>query len=75
MISRSMEKFRADKDKQEWTEQQQNPAMSLLPFTLNNSLRMHRECRERFLRHRELAIPTCTTARTWRMCRDTCRDR
>ena len=26
-------------------------------------------------RHRELAIPTCITARAWRTCRDACRDR
>ena len=29
---------------------------------------MRRECRERFPRHRWLAIPTCITARAWRMC-------
>ena len=28
-------------------------------------LRMHRECLERFPRHRELAIPACITARAW----------
>ena len=28
-----------------------------------------------FPRHRELAIPTCITARAWRTCRDVCRDR
>ena len=33
---------------------------------------MRRECRERFLRQRGLVIPTCITARTWRMCRDAC---
>ena len=26
---------------------------------------MRRECRERFLRHRMLAIPACITARAW----------
>ena len=31
--------------------------------------------RERFPCHRGLAIPTCITARAWRMCRDACRDR
>ena len=36
---------------------------------------MWRECRERFSRHRGLAIQTCTTARAWRTCRDACRDR
>ena len=36
---------------------------------------MRRECRERFPRHRGLAIPTCITARAWRMCRDACRGR
>ena len=30
---------------------------------------------ERFPRHHGLAIPTCTMARAWRTCRDTCRDR
>ena len=49
-------------------------AMSLLPDTQNCGLRMHRECRERFPRHRELVIPTCITARAWRTCRDACRD-
>ena len=33
------------------------------------------ECRERFPRHRGLAIPTCITARASRTCRDACRDR
>ena len=28
-------------------------------------LRMHRECLERFPRHRGLAIPVCITARAW----------
>ena len=36
---------------------------------------MRRECRERFPRHRGLAIPTCITARAWRTCRGACRDR
>ena len=36
---------------------------------------MRRECRERFPRHRRLAIPTCITARAWRTCRDACLDR
>ena len=38
-------------------------------------VRMRRECRERFPRHRRWAIPTCITARAWRTCRDACRDR
>ena len=38
-------------------------------------LRMRRECRERFSCHRGIAIPTCTTARASRTCRDACRDR
>ena len=38
-------------------------------------VRMRRECRERFPRHRGWAIPTCITARAWRTCRDACRDR
>ena len=50
-------------------------AMGLLPDTQNYGLRMRRECRERFPRHRELAILICTTARAWRTCRDACRDR
>ena len=36
---------------------------------------MRRECRERFPRHRRLAIPTCITARESHTCRDACRDR
>ena len=32
---------------------------------INCRLRMRRECRERFPRHRGLAIPTCITARAW----------
>ena len=36
---------------------------------------MRRECRERFSRHRGLAIPICITARAWRTCRDACQDR
>ena len=38
-------------------------------------LRMRRECRKRFPRHRGLAIPTCITARAWRTCRYVCLDR
>ena len=34
-----------------------------------------RQCRERFPRHRGLAIPTCITARAWRTWRAACRDR
>ena len=37
--------------------------MGLLPDTENCGLRMRLECRERFPRHRRLAIPTCITAR------------
>ena len=37
-------------------------------------VRMRRECRERFPRHRGWAIPTCITARASRTCRDACRD-
>ena len=50
-------------------------AMSLLPDTQYCELRMRRGCRERFSRHRGLAIPTCITARSRRTCRDACRDR
>ena len=40
------------------------------------TLRMRRECRDRFPRHRGgLAIPKCITAHAWRACRDACRDR
>ena len=66
-----------------------NPLDSLLPDTWNWGLRMRRECRERFPRHRRLAILACITARAWsrlailacitarawRTCRDACRDR
>ena len=48
--------------------------MGLLPDTQNWGLHMSRECRERFSRHRALAIPTCITARAWRTRRDACRD-
>ena len=48
-------------------------SMGLLPDKQNCGLRMHRECRERFPRHRELA--TCITARASRTCRDAWRDR
>ena len=49
--------------------------MGLLRDIQNCRLRMRRECRERFLRYRGLAIPTCITARAWSTCRDACRDR
>ena len=49
--------------------------MGFLPDTWNCGLRMRRECRERFPRHRGLAIPTCITARAWRTRRDACRER
>ena len=49
--------------------------MSLLPHTHNCGLRMRRECRERFPRHRGLTIPTCIMTRAWRMCLDACRYR
>ena len=38
-------------------------------------LHMRRECRDRFPRHRRLAVPTCITARAWRTCHCACRDR
>ena len=38
-------------------------------------VRMRRECRERFPRHRGWAIPTCITARASRTCRDAFWDR
>ena len=49
--------------------------MGLLPYTQTSGLRMRQECRERFPRHRGLAIPTCITARALRTYRDACRDR
>ena len=58
---------------QQWQQTQQ--ALGLLPYTQNCGMLMCRECRERFPRHRGLAIPTCITARAWRTCRDACRDR
>ena len=47
------------------------------PFTryVKYGLRMRRERRERFSRHRGLANPTGITARASRTCRDACRDR
>ena len=41
--------------------------MDLLPDTQNYGLHMRRECRERFPRHRRLAIPTCVTHVPWCM--------
>ena len=38
-------------------------ARGLLPDAPNRELRMHRECRELFPRHRGLTIPACATAR------------
>ena len=35
--------------------------MGILPDTQNCGSRMHRECRERFPRHRGLAVPSCIT--------------
>ena len=52
-----------------------NETISLLPDKQNCRLRMRRKCRERFLRHHGLAIPTCITARASRTCRDACQDR
>ena len=49
--------------------------MGPLPDTSNCGLRMRRECRERFPRHRGLAIQTCITARASRTCRDACQGR
>ena len=48
--------------------------VGLLPDTQNCELRLHRECRQRFSRHRGLAIPTCITAHAWRTYRDVCRN-
>ena len=41
----------------------QKHPMGLLPGTQNLGLSMRRECRERFPRHRGLAIPIFITAR------------
>ena len=49
-------------------------ALGLLPDTLKCGLRMHRGCREHFLRHRGLAIPTYIMARVRHTCCDVCRD-
>ena len=49
--------------------------MGFLTNTQNCGLRMHRECRERFPRHRGLAILTWITARAWGTCREAYRDR
>ena len=49
--------------------------MGLLSDMSNCELRMRRECRECFHRHRGLAIPTCITVRPSRTCRDACRGR
>ena len=38
-------------------------------------VRMHRECRKRFPRQRDLAIPTCIMARAWSTCHDACQGR
>ena len=48
--------------------------MDLLPDMYNCGTLMHRECRERFRRHRGLAILTWITIRAWRTFRDACRD-
>ena len=53
---------------------QQEIYVCLLPDTQYYGLRMRWECRERFPLHRELAIPTCITARAWCTCRDACQD-
>ena len=58
-----------------WMWNKKDRYKGLLPDTQNYRLRMRRECRERFPRHRGLAIQTCITARAWRTCRDACRDR
>ena len=49
--------------------------MGLLPDTQNCGLCMRGKWRERFPRHRVLAIPTCITARACRTCRNACWDR
>ena len=49
--------------------------MGLLPDMKICGLRMRRECRKRFSRHRGLVIPTCITVRAWRTCHDAWRDR
>ena len=49
--------------------------MSLLPDTQNCGLCMRRECKERFPRHRGLAIPACITTRACCTCHDAYRGR
>ena len=50
-------------------------SMGILTDTKSSGLHMRRECRERFLRHRSLATPTCIKARAWCTCHGACRDR
>ena len=52
-----------------------NPMHGPLARYAKLRVRMRRECRERFPRHRGWAIPTCITARASRTCRDAFRDR
>ena len=47
------------------------PLARLIKF----GLRMRREFRECYPRHRGLMIPACITTRAWRTCRDACPDR
>ena len=49
--------------------------MDLLTDTYNCGFCMRRDWQERFPRYRGWMIPTCITARVWRMCRDACRNR
>ena len=58
-----------------WNTSLCNFYMGLLPDTQNCGLCMRRQCRERFPRHRGLAIQTCITARAWRTGHDAWRDR
>ena len=67
---------RAVQGNYQWPVKHVSPhCMFFLPDAKNCGLRMRRECREHFPRHRGLAIPACITARVSRTCRDACRDR
>ena len=59
-------------DAMTWLMERFDDGMGLLPGMSKCGLCMRRECRERFPRHRGLAISTCITVHA---CHDPCRDR